>query len=752
MLWTRHYIFTRFLRETSLHHESLRDKFCNCQAPDMALSCTKLEFVLLLTVCIYGAKVVLVFMYVGELSPKGGALDGQVYRPDAAISRLNLERMRRHEDTGNEVVKSQNGEKFKREETVITDKAQKQNGGSKSKADSDGGKSSPDTKIEKDQAGILPGSAVAVPIQPPSNAEDSRGINGAFFDEVLASSFDHSNEKCQDVFMVALINSQPNDQDFRMAVRETWADTAMSHQLGVLTMFVLGSPSDDSLKSSVFQENERHDDILMGNFRENIKNSTLKLLLGLNWVTSRCSSAKFVFAGDDHMFVIYERLVRDLRALKSEESIPTWRGRISPGSRPVRDRKSRYYVSEKQYPGKRYPDFCTSEAGFVLSIDAAKNIFSFSWDEPVIPLPDVFTGVLAKKAGIRITDDESFTFGNLAKNVCEVSKVATTRGLQSVDHLTAIWKNATDPKFRRNCPEPDLNLVLGSHTNNLPYVERTLQLRLDHPGACYDSNGHKEDIFLLVLISTLPRHFELRRAIRETWGEQSQILGENLRLLFVMGHTQTDIDLIQKQVKQEDDEFGDIIQADFAESFHNLTLKVVMGLKWVTENCRHATYMYKGDDDMFVNFKNIISYLRENRVQGSALTRFFLGSVLYRSVRVTRSNSKYYVPDILYSGRYFPPYCSGGGYVISSDVIPEMYHKSLETAFIPIDDAYQGILASKIGLKPTAHKGFKNWGAKTDGCSLRDVMVVHGFKSPDALQAVWKNYTMPAEDCSDDVM
>ncbi|XP_022080611.1 uncharacterized protein LOC110973807 [Acanthaster planci] len=713
----------------------------------MAPSCTKLEVVLLLTVCIYGAKVFLVFMYMGDAVPTGNALNGQVYKPDATRSRLNLnlERLRRHENTKNEQEKSLIAEKSKQKES------EQQYGGLKSKMDGDGGKSVPNTAEVK--LGPVKqthnSNNEVVPVKPPSS-KHKKGVNSAFFEEVLMSKFDHSNEKCRDVFMVALIHSKPQDQDYRMAIRETWADTAMAHQFGVLTMFVLGSPNDDSLKSSVFQENERHDDILMGNFREDFKNSTLKMLMGLNWVILSCPSAKFVFAGDDHMFVIYGRLIKQLRVLNSKESIQMWRGRISPGSRPVRDRKSRYYVSERQYPGKRYPDFCTLEAGYVFSMDVAKKILSFSWDEPILPLPDVYTGVLAKKAGILITDDKSFTFSNLAKDVCELTKVTTTRGLQSVDHLTAIWRNVTNPEFRRNCPNPDLSLVLGSHTNNLPYVEQTLKLRLDHPDACYDSDGNEDNIFLLVLISSLPRHFALRRAIRETWGGEREILGQNLRLLFLMGHTQTDIDLIQKQVKQEDDEFGDIIQADFTESFHNLTLKVVLGLKWVTQNCRHASYMYKGDDDMFVNFKNIISYLRENRIKGSAMTRFFLGSVLYRSVRVTRTSSKYYVPDRLYSGRYFPPYCSGGGYVISTDVIPEMYQQSLETAFIPIDDAYQGILASKIGMTPTAHKGFKNWGAKTDGCSLRDIMVVHGFKDPDALHTVWKNYTTPVEDCTND--
>ena len=727
----------------------------------MATTCRKLEFALLLTVCIYAAKVMLVFVYMDQLAPSSEVgLNGQVYKPDATFARLKLERKKRiqsnvqalrnnKKDDETVMNKTIKGAESNSQGNGIVGSARKQN--IELDSPENGGDKPltiPAVEYEYDAGKRTRINAHTTEHTRARIDKNNTGINSGLFNRVLVSKFDHSQgEKCQDVFVVAVINSNPKDLDFRMAIRETWANDADAHQLRVLTMFVLGSPNDDVVKSSVFQENERHDDILMGSMADTAGNSTLKLLLGLNWATSQCPTAKYVFIGDDHMFVIYERLVRRLRAINKGEGLKMWNGRISLGKNPERHLKSRYYVSMKQFPGSRYPNFCTVEAGYVLSMDAAKEICTLSWDEPLLPLPDIYTGVLANKANIQILEDKSFTFGDLAKDVCELSRVITTRGLKSAEHLKTIWEKLSDPEFRRNCPDPDLNLVLGSQTNNQPYLGQALQLRLDHPGICFDSSGNEESIFIIVLISTLPRHFELRRAIRETWGNDKDILGENIRLVFVMGFTQIDVQLLQEQVKREDDKYGDIIQANFMESFQNLTLKVVLGLKWVTENCRHAKYMYKGDDDMFVNLNHIVSYLKENRIKGPAMYRYYLGSVLYRSVRVTRENSKYYVPDKLYSGRYFPPYCSGGGYIISTDIIPEMYHKSLETAFIPIDDAYQGILMSKIGVKPVTHKGFKNWGAKTDVCSLRDVMVVHGFKSPTTLKAVWKNYTTPIGNC-----
>ncbi|XP_033633510.1 uncharacterized protein LOC117295048 [Asterias rubens] len=708
----------------------------NYISPSMTSLRSKLELYLLLTMCIYAAKVMIVLVYMDKFIPADVTImNGQDHEPDATLNRLNMERRNRKDKRDFEGVLRRMGGEASQSDTKRIDNniPSVQNRSSESKSDSESGRARPVDEMKRNQTNLAP----------------NLGLNSALFHRVLDSVFDHSHDKkkCQDAFMVSLITTRPTEVDFRMAIRETWANDAYAHQMGVLTLFVLGQPTDGTVNSAVFLENERHDDILMGSFTDSVGNSTLKLLLGIDWVMSNCPSAKYVFIGDDHMFIIYERLVKLLRETNEKDGVKMWIGRLTQGKMPERDAGSRYYVSRKLYPETRYPDFCTIEAGYVLSVDAARELLALSWGEPLLPLPDVYMGVLAKKANILIKNDNSFSYGNQAKDACELNRVVTSRGVRSAEQLQSTWTKFSDPEFRRNCPDPDLSLVLKNHIDNLPYLDKTLQMRLNHPDICYDKAGNEESVFILVLISTLPRHFELRSTIRETWGRNLMRQGENIKLLFVMGHTQTDVKLIQQRVKQEDDKFGDIIQADFTESFHNLTLKVVMGLRWVTQNCPHAKYMYKGDDDMFVNFDRIVSHLKESRAKGLAKSRYFLGSVLHRSVRVTRENSKYYVPERLYSGRYFPPYCSGGGYIMSTDIIPQMYRKSLETAFIPIDDAYQGILMSKIGVKPVAHPGFKNWGAKTDGCSLREVMVVHGFKNSNILNAVWRNYTTPAEDC-----
>ena len=39
----------------------------------------------------------------------------------------------------------------------------------------------------------------------------------------------------------------------------------------------------------------------------------------------------------------------------------------------------------------------------------------------------------------------------------------------------------------------------------------------------------------------------------------------------------------------------------FQDTYHNLTLKTIMGLKWMSIFCPQAQYVLKTDDDIYVN-------------------------------------------------------------------------------------------------------------------------------------------------------
>lgn len=57
-----------------------------------------------------------------------------------------------------------------------------------------------------------------------------------------------------------------------------------------------------------------------------------------------------------------------------------------------------------------------------------------------------------------------------------------------------------------------------------------------------------------------------------------------VKILFLLGQPQND-DKLQYRINYENDVNGDIIQENFVDSYNNLTLKSIMMLKWITNNC-----------------------------------------------------------------------------------------------------------------------------------------------------------------------
>lgn len=151
----------------------------------------------------------------------------------------------------------------------------------------------------------------------------------------------------------------------------------------------------------------------------------------------------------------------------------------------------------------------------------------------------------------------------------------------------------------------------------------------------------------------------------------------------------------------------------------------------------------QGDDDVFVNTFNVVEYLRS--LSSKQSENLFTGSVVYPSPRISDPLSKYYVPKEVYQYRYYPPYVSGGGFLMSAKVGRKVFKVLNQVPLIPIDDAFMGVCLQFLEIKPQNHKGFKNWGAKymaksvmNFNCTLQEVMVWHKFTESELINT-WRN-------------
>uniref|UniRef100_A0A1B0DAS4 Hexosyltransferase n=1 Tax=Phlebotomus papatasi TaxID=29031 RepID=A0A1B0DAS4_PHLPP len=155
-----------------------------------------------------------------------------------------------------------------------------------------------------------------------------------------------------------------------------------------------------------------------------------------------------------------------------------------------------------------------------------------------------------------------------------------------------------------------------------------------------------------------------------------------LKVIFLLG--QTPSNETQSQIVAESDQFGDIVQESFLDSYNNLTLKSVMLLKWVTNNCLdRVRFIMKCDDDVFVNVPNLLHILLGGIVpvyndtlsfydltnlmatrKKTAIVepkRLLMGFLFCRAKPIADVTSKWYSPIYMYSGTTYPNYLSGTG-------------------------------------------------------------------------------------------
>ncbi|XP_062275225.1 N-acetyllactosaminide beta-1,3-N-acetylglucosaminyltransferase 2 [Scomber scombrus] len=287
------------------------------------------------------------------------------------------------------------------------------------------------------------------------------------------------------------------------------------------------------------------------------------------------------------------------------------------------------------------------------------------------------------------------------------------------------------------------DFLQGMHCRSPPVL-------IDQPNKCIAVEKGKKDeqIFLLFAIKTTPANFERRQAVRETWGrEEVYKSGLRVRTVFLLGSSSQDDPDLSSLLSFEAQHFGDILQWEFYESLLNLTLKMNMLFHWTQQNCPHVSFVFSGDDDVFVNTPALLNYLQS--LEPSKASRLYVGHVISTAHPLRDPISKYYIPLSFYEGPY-PAYAGGGGFLISGALLQPFYTVSRVIPFFPIDDVYTGMCAKALEVTPEAHAGFQTFDVKEQDrenlCVYKDLILIHQ-RTPQQLKKLWRGIHSPLLTC-----
>uniref|UniRef100_A0A3P9IUZ0 Hexosyltransferase n=1 Tax=Oryzias latipes TaxID=8090 RepID=A0A3P9IUZ0_ORYLA len=323
---------------------------------------------------------------------------------------------------------------------------------------------------------------------------------------------------------------------------------------------------------------------------------------------------------------------------------------------------------------------------------------------------------------------------------------ANSSGTDLPDWLneTSLTSDLCRPNFRVTTQVKDYNTLPNRFKDFLLYMRcRSYPIMMDQPDIC------KEPPFLLLAIKSLSPHFDRRQAIRQSWGRAGVIANRTVVTVFLLGNASSEDHHpdLSEMLLYESAKHKDIVQWDFRDSFFNLTVKEVLFLEWIQARCSGARFIFKGDDDVFVNTYRIMEFL--NSVSGPKARDLFVGDVITNAGPHRDKKVKYFIPQSMYVGSY-PPYAGGGGYLYSGDIAARLQNVSSHVALYPIDDVYTGMCLRKLGLAPEKHKGFRTFNIdekyRSNPCAYKSLMLVHP-RTPQEMIKIWSWLSRPDLTC-----
>lgn len=271
----------------------------------------------------------------------------------------------------------------------------------------------------------------------------------------------------------------------------------------------------------------------------------------------------------------------------------------------------------------------------------------------------------------------------------------------------------------------------------------TYRYLLNQPALCLNRKP-----FLVLMIPVTLQDSESRTAIRETWGQVNLVPHTDIARVFFIGEPRERHPELVKDLKKESEVYGDIVQMDFLDTYHNLTVKTMMIMNWVARYCHSAQYAMKIDADIFLNVPYLVDYLQDKPRHG-----YITGSVITDGQPRRDPNSKWHLPEDTYPGNMFPPYLSGAGYVFSVDLAKKISVASRFVRPVPLEDVYVGLCLHFLSVQPKFawtllpfRNLFEVRRMEYDRCTFAKRIIVTGF-TPSKLTSMWIDFQSAGFSC-----
>ncbi|GAB0099474.1 hypothetical protein DMENIID0001_153350 [Sergentomyia squamirostris] len=236
------------------------------------------------------------------------------------------------------------------------------------------------------------------------------------------------------------------------------------------------------------------------------------------------------------------------------------------------------------------------------------------------------------------------------------------------------------------------------------------------------------DLLALMMVTSAPGNFVDRQSVRDTWG--TLVNRSDIVLGFVIGVTFNEN--YEEDLENENKIYGDLIRSNSVDSYKNLTLKSLSILEWASTYCRNAKFLIKTDDDIFINIRRVLKFM-ENHNNSS---RMIFGDVAVEWTPERNERSKWHLPKHSFESDILPNFTRGAIYVITRDIIDDLYITALETPFLWLEDVFvTGVVAEKLGIshKKIGTVVLNNKFLFKYHCKLKEITAIYEVEALDKI-------------------
>ncbi|XP_048108541.1 UDP-GlcNAc:betaGal beta-1,3-N-acetylglucosaminyltransferase 7 [Alosa alosa] len=256
-------------------------------------------------------------------------------------------------------------------------------------------------------------------------------------------------EKCSgDIYLLMVVKSIITQHDRREVIRKTWGKEQVIDGRKIKTLFLLGASSNEAEKANhqklLEYEDYIYGDILQWDFMDSFFNLTLKETHFLKWFSTYCPGVRYIFKGDDDVFVSVPNIIEYLEISSDVKNL--FAGDVIFKAKPIRKKDNKYYIPQALYNKTHYPPYAGG-GGFLMDGPLARKLYSASETLELYPIDDVFLGMCLEVLQVTPIRHNAFkTFGLMRNKKSKLNREPCFfRGMIVVHkllppELMAMWK------------------------------------------------------------------------------------------------------------------------------------------------------------------------------------------------------------------------------------------------------------------------------------------------------------------------